>query len=233
MGADYKESNIPIEAKETPPDEKSGLSDAGRQAMQGVPDSANTPATTDTPPLPEKQIVGTPEQDARFWREQQHPDTCAIAAQEGIIAKHTGHAPGAEALRQEAKQQGWYQEGAGTPPADVGKLLEAHDVPVGFRGSGNMEQLQADLSAGKDVIVGVDAGYLWQDPNYLGEGHAVGVTGVEKGAGNQVSSVFLNDSGNPAIGGGGKVTAVDFQQAWQETNNFMVSTEQAAPKATD
>jgi hypothetical protein len=203
-----------------------GLSDAGISAMQGPTD--NQPETlSDTP---DTKTIGDPVSDAQHWHKQQHSDTCAVVAQEGIIEKHTNEDPSENALRQEAIEKGWFN--GGTPPADVGKLLESHDVPVGFQGRGNMEQLQNELEQGRDVIALVDAGHLWQDPDYLGDGHAVWVTGLETDNNDEVTHVFLNDSGNSDIGAGGRVPVGVFEKAWQEWDSNMIVTKDPAPTDT-
>jgi len=228
---DYKETNKSVEAAEKTValPSRSQLGETGIQAIKGTTDTPpKSPLAIETPETPETTIIGTPERDAQFWHEQKHPDTCAIVAQEGIIAKHTGKSLGEDALRQEAMQQGWYREEGGTFPAEVGKLLENHNVPIGFHGHGSMEKLEDDLTQGKDAIVGVDAGYLWQDQTCLGEGHAVWVTGLGKDENGTINEVFLNDSGNPEIGGGGKVSSEVFQHAWAARNNFMVTTQDSA-----
>ncbi|MBP8001776.1 MAG: hypothetical protein KA338_21165 [Chloroflexi bacterium] len=200
------------------------LNESGKRAMQGP--SASFDSSSTTSDQKESQVIGDPVTDARHWHEQQHPDTCAIVAQEGIIAKHTGDNPGEEVLRRESLANGWYANG--TKPQDVGKLMEAHQVPVGFKGSGDMNTLEQELAQGHDVIVGVDAGHLWQDANSLGSGHAVWVTGLETDNQGKVTNVFLNDSGNSAIGAGGKVSAQTFRDAWAGGGNFMVATQESA-----
>lgn len=207
------------------------INESGKRAMQGPSPSFDSSSSTSD--QKEGQMIGDPVTDARYWHEQQHPDTCAIVAQEGIIAKHTGENPGEEELRREALANKWYVTGRepkenGTKPQDVGKLMEAYQVPVGFKGSGDMNILEQELAQGHDVIVAVDAGHLWQDAKSLGSGHAVWVTGLETDNNGKVTNVFLNDSGNSAIGAGGKVSAQTFQNAWTERGNFMVATKESA-----
>lgn len=225
MSSDYKETGVPDANKDTGP-QSPELNDAGIQAMRGsVEAQEEVAAARETPEI---QIVGTPEQDARFHREQDRSDTCAIAAQEGIIQKHTGQSPGEETLRQRALQEGWYQPGRGTHNDDIGKLVETYGVELGYRGSGSMEVLHGELEQQHDVIAAVNAGELWRDPRYRRSGHAVWVTGLETGKDGSFSNVFLNDSGNPAIGASGQVSAEQFERAWRGTDHFMVSTRDSA-----
>jgi hypothetical protein len=184
-----------------------------------------------TQDIAEKQTIGTPEQDVQHYHPQEGDDTCAIAAQRGIIEKHTGRDPGEEALRQQASENEWYTEGKGTATTDMGKQLEANDVPVGFEGEADMSRLESELAQGHDVIAAVDSGSLWNDPDYDGEGHAVWVTGLEKDDVGKVTSVFVNDSGNPELAGGGKVKAEDFQRAWAGSKNYMLSTRDKAVRS--
>jgi hypothetical protein len=179
--------------------------------------------------MQEVQTVGNPKHDAQFWHEQQNDDTCAVVAQEGIIQKHTGQDLGENTLQQEAIENGWYRPGEGTRWSDVGNLLESHDVPTNRWSGADMNTLCGELEQGRDVIAGVDVGYLWRDPGAIGEGHAVWVTGLETDQGGNTTGVFLNDSGNPEIGGGGKVSAEVFKRAWNEAGSPMVSTQDSAP----
>lgn len=227
--ADYDDRVHDTTPEESAPDKDTRLSRSGVQSMQGLDAPAEDAApASDAPEQPERQIIGDPAGDAQFWREQQYPDTCAVVAQDGVIEKHKGISPGEETLRYEAYHKGWYRAGGGTPMGDMGKLLESHDVPVAFRGRGDMDRLKTELEEGRDVLVGLDAGYLWQDADSIGEGHAVWVTGLEIDGDQNITDVYLNDSGNPAIGGGGKVPSEIFQNAWSKADNYMAVTLRSA-----
>ena len=192
----------------------------------GAGRDAATPAAPPTD-ASETYVVGDPEGDARFCHEQQRQDTCAIAAHRGIIEIHTGEDPGEDALEQESLENRWYTREGGTYTSDVGNLLESHGIPVTKWEDAGMDTLQNELSQGHDVIVGVEAGYLSQDGDGR-DGHALWVTGLEMDETGEVVNVFVNDSGNPDLDGGGWVPADVFQAAWARGGNLMISTQRSA-----
>lgn len=51
------------------------------------------------------------------------------------------------------------------------------------------------VTEGRGVIVGVDAGILWQDVNYLGGGHAITVTSVKTDLEGNILGFYICDSG--------------------------------------
>jgi hypothetical protein len=74
---------------------------------------------------------GKPGQDCAFWEgKQQLPDDRAIECQQSILAQDTGHPLSEATLVCEAVDQGWHAPGHATRIADVGNLLERHDVAV-------------------------------------------------------------------------------------------------------
>lgn len=221
-GDTARDEDKPEETHQSTP----SLSSIGKDAFRGVgEEGSDVEPESDSP---ETQVVGSPGHDAQFWHEQRYGDTCAIAVQNGILEKHTGEEWTEEALREEAQENGWYAPGHGTKQPDLGKLLDAHDVPTTHRSRAGLESLRNELEQGHDVMAAVDAGYLWKDPSAIGEGHAVWVTGLEIDQTEQVAGVFLNDTGNPDIGAGGRVPAEDFRRSWAQRANSMVSTQDAA-----
>lgn len=233
MSSDSKETRPSEEAEPTAMRAPSRpiVGESGKRSIQGQGLRESAGDTKPPSDQPEKRVIGNPEHDAKFCHEQERCDTCAIASQRGIIEKHSGHDPGEKALSQEAEKRGWYvSEGddAGTPIACVGNLLDSHDVPTTRWNSASMDTLRDELENGHDVIAGVDAGFLWQNADHIGEGHAVWVTGLETDETGKANGVFLNDTGNPEIGGGGRVSTETFEQAWTRMGNPMVSTQESA-----
>lgn len=225
MPSDFRESDTPQTPPETPSPGTKDFSDRGISAMRGATDTGDN--APDAPEAQENVTIGDPVADARYHHFQKHPDTCAVVAQQGIIEKHTGQKLSEEALRQEAFQNGWYGPG-GTSGTDVGKIMEAHGVPVESSGSGDMDSLQGALEENKDVIAGVQAREWYRDPRVRPEvGHAVWVTGMELDQKGQPLNVSVNDSGE-ANGAGKTVSASHFKRAWAPTGNLMVVTENAA-----
>ena len=166
--------------------------------------------------------------------DQSYPDTCAIRSQE-IILRDFGINMTQDQLIQEANDHGWYSPGGGTSADDVGKLLELHGVGVTRYDHANVYNLVSDLSAGKRIIVGVDAGELWQPGMgeelrdlVVGESanHALIVAGVDTTDPNNVK-VILTDPGTGHVAKEYPLT--EFMDAWKDSGCTMISTNAPAP----
>ncbi|MGB8646369.1 MAG: hypothetical protein WCF84_14115 [Anaerolineae bacterium] len=167
--------------------------------------------------------IGNAEQDQAFFHYQQGEKACAVVAQESIIQKRTGTDFGEAALAQESEQKGWYSADKGTYPADVGKLLEAHGVPVRRWQDAGLDDLQQQIAQGKDAIVGVQASTLWGDNSIPpGTGHVIWVTGMEPDNAGHPIAIIANDSGR-ADGAGIHYPINTFLRAWAPMGNLMVT----------
>ncbi len=87
----------------------------------------------------------------------------------------------------------------GTNPEDRQKLLARHGVSSSLVEQDYDALLQA-VAERRGVITSHDAGTLWGDASYLGEGHAVLMTGVVFGADGEPVWVIINDTGNGGCG---------------------------------
>jgi hypothetical protein len=217
---DQKKERTDADEAVKPSSSGKGPSDPGRRSMQGPPDTPAAPTEAS-----EARIIGNPERDAHWRREQEQNDTCAIAVQRGILQKHTGKDPGEDALREQAEQEQWYLPGQGTPLLHLGSLLDANHVP-NERSYGDTDKLRSELELGHDVIAVVDANYLNQIDK-RGPGHAVWVTGLEYDQSGKLSGVFLNDP-DPRSSAGRRVPAEVFTAAWAQGGNHMVATRDTA-----
>jgi hypothetical protein len=181
------------------------------------------------------QVVGDPSSDIDNWHEQTYPDTCAVVSQEFILDELTGQDVTEDQLRQLAIDNGWYTPGGGTPLEATGNLLEAYGIPVEKQYGCTLEDLNDKLSQGEKIIVGLDSGEIFNpatdEENLLNEyvgmpgqdaNHAVQVIGIDYSDPNN-PMVILNDPGHGA-GQGLMVPADQFLDAWEDSNNFMVST---------
>lgn len=164
---------------------------------------------------------------------QIYDDTCAIKSQQ-IILKDFGINVTEDQLVGEAINNGWYH--GGTSPADVGKLLELHGIPVSQYDNANIFNLVNELSQGHKVIVGVDSGELWEDNLFdkffedSKADHALIVSGVDTSDPNNVK-VILTD---PGTGDLLKEYPMDkFVDAWEDSNCFMVATNDPQPAIFD
>ena len=177
--------------------------------------------------------------DAEGWHQQTYDDTCSIVAQEYIldeIGQDYGIDFSEDELRDTATACGWYIPDGGTPMVCVGNILEDYGVGVEKSINANFEDIDRQLQAGNKVLVAVDADEIWnpdgiddddlianlqgmpgQEPN-----HTVQVIGIDRSDPNN-PMVILNDPGIPD-GRGLTIPADDFLNAWEDSNNFMVTT---------
>lgn len=161
---------------------------------------------------------------------QVYPDTCAIKSQQ-LILKDFGLDFDQEHLINEAMEMQIFEPGSGTMPEDVGKLLELHGVPVETTSNASILDLTRALAQGHKVIIGVDSGELWHDgagemfEDFLMEqaDHALIVAGIDVSS----NEVILTDPGSGAEGA--RYPMDKFLDAWHDSGNFMVETEQPAP----
>ena len=166
--------------------------------------------------------------------QQRYDNTCAIRCQE-IIMRDFGINIPEDTLRSEAEACHWYDPNGGTSIDDVGKLLVAHGIPASRYDHANVYQLVNELAAGKKIIVGVDSNELWKDDAmedlkdviFGGQpDHALIVAGIDTADPDNVQ-VVLTD---PGTGHVAKAYPLDqFLDAWNDSDNFMVVTDNAAP----
>lgn len=176
------------------------------------------------------EVVGTPDDDAGFWQPQTTAFTCAVMAQRGVIEAMTGEDVSEAQLVYEATADGCLSDG-GMSPYDVGRLLDDHQVPNHVVDHGTVGDLVAELSLGHKVIVGVDAGELWDTDfaleDFFGQAadHAIWVTGIDD-SDPAHPQVIVNDSGDPQ--GAGRAYDLDrFVNAWADSGFFYVATDHA------
>jgi hypothetical protein len=183
-------------------------------------------------------IIGTPGADSRVFPGQQgYPDTCAIRCQEFIIRQYTGLNLPEKYYVDEAKAHGWYHSGEGTRASDVGKLLEAHEIPVHRYTEANVYNLTAELARGHKVIIGVDSEDLWSTSNPFLNGlrhalglaeadHAVVVSGIDTSDPEHVR-VIVSDPGTGEVAA--RYPIEKFVMAWKDSHFFMVATQEPTP----
>ncbi len=163
--------------------------------------------------------------------QQQYPDTCAIKSQQIILQSHDIDVSEDELVK-ESIEKGWYTPGAGTNPSEVGNLLEEHGVSVGRYEHASIDDIAAELAKGHQVIVGVDSGELWTPGTYesledfiIGNGadHALIVSGIDVNPLTGEREVTLTDPGTGEVAH--TYTADEFEDAWDDSDNFMVTTD--------
>ena len=171
---------------------------------------------------------------------------CAIRSQQ-IILRDYGIDVSLEELKQFAIQNGWYQDGGGTPMAYVGAIIDACGVGVRQEINCTVYDLVNELAQGHRVIVGVDANELWADRNgdhYArtqefikdifneGANHALIVAGVEVNPNDPEDvKVILTDPGTGDLRI--EYTLEQFMDAWEDSDCFMTTTTTPAPYQYD
>lgn len=160
---------------------------------------------------------------------QGYPDTCAIKCQQ-LILESNGMEVSETELRNEAAANGWYSPGYGTPMENVGSLLESHGMEVNRCTGASISDIAGELSQGRQVIVGVDSGELWnaghdeafEDLIYGGQAdHALLVSGITVDPFTAEESILLTDPGTGDVCM--EYPAEQFEDAWDDSGNFMVS----------
>jgi hypothetical protein len=176
------------------------------------------------------KIAGSLPQN-RFSMEvkQTYDDTCAVKSQELILSEFGINLSETE-LAVEAREHGWFNNG--TPPEAVGNLLELHGIPVSHYENANIFNLVNELAQGHKVIVGVDAGELWQDDvldKFFEDNradHALIVSGVDTTDPDNIT-VILTDPGTGDLMK--EYPMEEFIEAWKDSNCYMVATDIPAP----
>jgi hypothetical protein len=160
------------------------------------------------------------------WRQQTTDFTCAVVSQQMILVQFGIELSEAQ-LVYEATSAGFLSS-AGTMPEDMGRLLESHGVST--HQSFGLENLINDLAAGHKVIVAVDSGELWGEDWFIEDyraDHALVVNGLDLSDPNNPQAV-LNDPGHPN-GAGVRVPLNQFLDAWSDSGQFYVATDEAPP----
>lgn len=183
----------------------------------------------------EGMVIGTPGDEYH----QTHADTCAIKSQQ-IIINEFGIPCTEDQLVRFSIEHGWYN-GQGTAPEDVGRLLEAANIPCKQQVNANVFNIVNELAQGHKIIVGVDSSELWNNDSESGKlqswmkdffqgntpDHALIVAGIDTSDPNDIK-VLVTD---PGSGEHNKAYPLEqFMDAWADSNCFMVSTEVAVPQ---
>ena len=176
-------------------------------------------------------IGGNPEQESKYYHLQEGDNSCAVAAQTGVLEsifpdRHFNEAD----LAHIAEEKGWYSPQSGTPMRDVGNLLQEFQVPIERHTNFTFTEIYDAVNHGEKVIVGLNANEIWHpqhgaDGSPLHQapaGHAVWVTGFDLNDQGKVE-VVLNDTGTPD-GRASRIPVDDFRNAWNDYSNFAVMT---------
>ena len=187
---------------------------------------------------------GNPNMQMDFWELQTDTHNCAVAAETSIINQF-GIELDQETANYRSATNGWYKEGIGTSPDDIGKMMELHGIPTHTVYNASVADLAAELRAGNGVIVGVNSDELNRQGPFaemrhamnkaLGidnavdtpANHAVVVTGIDP-ADPSNPMVILNDPG--VLNGQGISYPLDkFMDAWENGNFRYTATDIPIP----
>jgi hypothetical protein len=122
----------------------------------------------------------------------------------------------------------------GTTPFTQAMILKEFGVPTHVEYLDNLERLSDCVESGHGIIVEVNAGILWDDPNYVGTGeanHAIVVTGVARNPhSGEIQGFFINDSGRGYPEDSGRfIDATTMRPAWEQIHGSCVVTDIVGP----
>lgn len=90
----------------------------------------------------------------------------------------------------------------GTNDYDLETILEHYGIECSvyypYEGDGSLEGIAAAIENGQAVMMGVNAGYLWDDPVYINDGsanHQITITGSVRDANGELIGLTICDSG--------------------------------------
>jgi hypothetical protein len=122
-------------------------------------------------------------------------------------------------------------ENGGTSVSDQATILTDEGVRAHAETNNTLDGLATDIEQGHGVIIEANAGVLWGDASFYGDGspnHAVVVTGVARDPStDQVLGFYINDSGNYDGGKGSArfVDAATMRSAWADVGGMDVVTD--------
>lgn len=105
----------------------------------------------------------------------------------------------------------------GTTDSELCEILKANGVEASSfsaqSAEGSCESVAEDVESGHGVEIGVNAGYAWQDANYIDDGsanHEITVTGTVRDAQNgELKGFIVCDSGLPNGSGGSRFMSIE------------------------
>lgn len=171
--------------------------------------------------------------------QQAYADTCAIKSQQ-LILNEFGIDVTEDMCVQYSIEKGWYTcDGSGTQMFDVGNILVDAGIPCTQRLDANIFDIVNELAQGHKIIVGVDSSELhdnplfsWMEDSQAGQmaDHALIVSGIDMT--DPVNpTVILTDPGTGISAD--PIPLKQFMDAWNDSSNFMVSTDIPTPAAVE
>lgn len=192
-------------------------------------------------------FIGDPASQMDDWIFQD-ADNCAVAAEISIINQFGGDDLSLDDASYISASHGWYQEGMGTGPDEIGNLMDLAGIPNHTVMDGTIEQLALELQQGNGVIVGVNSAELWDEgilndikqffceafgydtAEFNPADHAVTVTGIDISDPDN-PMVILNDSGM-ANGAAVRYPLDQFRDAWENSDFRYTATDVPIPDSS-
>jgi hypothetical protein len=119
----------------------------------------------------------------------------------------------------------------GTTAEWQAEILTRLGIPASQFQGGTLEDLAANIDQGRGIIVEINAGVVWNDPNYDSGGyanHAITVTGVARDPmSGEIQGFYINDSGSGRAAQ--FVDASTMREAWQDAGGAGVVTVESRP----
>lgn len=167
-------------------------------------------------PINECIVHGDVAKDIEYIDAQTGP-TCSLMAQEQFVERYIRQDIPEDVLAWRAETWGYYQPDgldAGTNWLGQTSILEHFSIPHSREIFATVDELNASLRAGNDILIGVDARNFYEDPSLPpGSGHAVAVVGWgEDPKSGGICGYYITDSNFP--GTVRFITGDSLQQAW-------------------
>ena len=193
-------------------------------------------------------ILGVPNAQADFWDMQEFADNCEPTSESFIIRQFGFDNISTNDFAYISQANGWYMPGGGTSPEHMGDMMDLFGIDNHTIENASLEELANEIANGHGVIVGVNAGQLWdQGPlqelfNWASKAfgfdnpvdapadHALCVTGFDVSDPDH-PMVIVNDPGHPD-GQGASYPLDRFMDAWENSNFHMTATDNPLPSFT-
>lgn len=155
-------------------------------------------------------IIGDPEGDAEFSHLQGDNSlgfegTCGLCSIESVLQEFGVNVDEEDVVRYADNHDLCntneldMELNGGTTLMEQAEILDDYGVPSHTVVASSLEDVSAEVEDGHGVIIAVNAGILWDDPNYFDSGeanHAVTVTGVARDLSTgETIGYYINDSG--------------------------------------
>lgn len=185
-------------------------------------------------------IVGDVERCREFnHRQGDNPygflGTCGLVSCEDVLAQFGVEVTEADVVAHAARAglceiDGLPSERGGTTEFSQARILTDAGVPAHAEFSKSLSDLREWVVEGRGVIIEVNAGELWNNPDAYDSGranHAVCLTGIALDpASGQLAGFYVNDSGRAYPGDAGRFVPVDMmQRMWADAGGSAVITD--------